>query len=171
MRNCHILIIWVLAVTLALKIANQPFCMHSDSWWCTTIPSLVTKCLVVQKISSGQTLTFGPFAVTLALNALIQIFNKTFWLTMIYDQTRFSCQRISSSEDIVERIIFWSYEPSLWPWTCYYNNNKNLHDALAHDLHHHTKFGNKMFCGPKIIIHTNIHWHFEPSMWPWPCTQ
>ena len=28
-------------------------------------------------------------------------------------------------------------------------------------LHQHTKFGNKMFCGSKDIIRTNIHWHFN----------
>ena len=31
--------------------------LHSGSWCCITIPSLVRKCSVVQKISSGQTFT------------------------------------------------------------------------------------------------------------------
>ena len=31
-------------------------------------------------------------------------------------------------------------------------------------LHHHTKFGNKMFCGSEDIIRTNIHWHFESAV-------
>ena len=30
-------------------------------------------------------------------------------------------------------------------------------------LHHHTKFGTKMFCDSENIIQANIHWHFEPS--------
>ena len=36
-------------------------------------------------------------------------------------------------------------------------------------LHHHTMFGNKMFCGSEDI-RTNIHWHLEPFLllWPWP---
>ena len=38
-------------------------------------------------------------------------------------------------------------------------------------LHHHTKFGNKMFCCSDDIIQTNIHRHFEPLLWPWPWTQ
>ena len=54
----HILIIWALAVTLTLKTASS-FCSvwHSGSFSCITIPSLVTKCFVVQKISSGQIFT------------------------------------------------------------------------------------------------------------------
>ena len=49
------LIIWALAVTLALKTANN-FCFawHSGSICSITIPSLVTKCFVAQKISPGQ---------------------------------------------------------------------------------------------------------------------
>ena len=34
-------------------------------------------------------------------------------------------------------------------------------------LHNQTKFGNKIFCGTDDIIRTNIHWHSEPSLWPW----
>ena len=104
-----VMIIWTLAVTLTLKIANQPFyttlwlmmrhhntkfgnkmfadleniiwtnidiltlCCdlgldrsnpiffffreHSGLWCCITTPNLVTKCSVVQKITSGQTFT------------------------------------------------------------------------------------------------------------------
>ena len=40
-------------VTLSMEMATQLFQM----WWCTTIPSLVTKGLVVQKTSSGQSWT------------------------------------------------------------------------------------------------------------------
>ena len=35
-------------------------------------------------------------------------------------------------------------------------------------LHHHTKFGNKMFCASEDIIWTKIDLHFLPSLWPWP---
>ena len=54
----NILIIWALAVTLTLKTANN-FCFawHSCSFCSITIPSLVTKCFVVQKISPGQIFT------------------------------------------------------------------------------------------------------------------
>ena len=54
----HILIIWTRAMTLTLKTANNFFpAQHSGSWCCITEPSLVTKCYVVQKISSRQTFT------------------------------------------------------------------------------------------------------------------
>ena len=33
------------------------------------------------------------------------------------------------------------------------------------------RFGIKMSCGSDGIIRTNIHWHFEPFLWPWPWTQ
>ena len=59
-RKSHILIIWALAVTLTLKIATattKSFLWHSGSWCCITIPNFVTKCSVIQKISSGQTFT------------------------------------------------------------------------------------------------------------------
>ena len=54
-RKSHILTIWALVVTLTLTIANN-FCVcawHYGSWCCITMPSLVTKCSVVQKISSN----------------------------------------------------------------------------------------------------------------------
>ena len=51
----HILIISYLTVTLTLKTANQSFWKTSWLQWCITIPSLVVKVLVIQKISSGQT--------------------------------------------------------------------------------------------------------------------
>ena len=46
------------------------------------------------------------FTVALTLNAVIQYFHKTLWRIMVYLQTKFGCQRISSSEDIAERVIF-----------------------------------------------------------------
>ena len=54
----NILIIWALAVTVTLKTANN-FCFawHSGSICSITIPSLVTKCFVVQRISPGQIFT------------------------------------------------------------------------------------------------------------------
>ena len=42
------------------------------------------------------------FVVTLTLNAVIYFFHKILWLLVMYHQTRFGCQRISRSEDIVE---------------------------------------------------------------------
>ena len=60
--------------------------------------------------------------MTLTLKAIIHFFHKTLWPIMTYHQTKFGCQRISSSEDIVVRVIFWQYKPSLWPWPWRQNN-------------------------------------------------
>ena len=38
-------------------------------------------------------------------------------------------------------------------------------------IHYHTKFGSKMFCSSEDTVLTNIHWHFEPSLLPWPWIQ
>ena len=38
-------------------------------------------------------------------------------------------------------------------------------------LRHHAKFWDKMVCGSGDIIWTNIHWHVEPLLWPWPWMQ
>ena len=55
----HILIIWALAAILTLKIATKRkfSAWHSGSWCCITLLNLVTKCSVIQKISSEQTFT------------------------------------------------------------------------------------------------------------------
>ena len=42
-RNRRILINKALSVTLTLRIESHYFAEHSGSWWCTTIPRLVTK--------------------------------------------------------------------------------------------------------------------------------
>ena len=153
-RSCHILIVWALAMTLPLKIAHQSFCLHSGSWLGITIPSLVTKCWA-----------FWPFTVTLTMNAVI------LWRMMMYHQTKFGCQGINSSEDIVEKLIFWSLKPLLWSWPWRLQTIFFQMTLLLMMLHHHTKFGNKMFCSSEDIIRTNIHWHFEPLLWPWPWMQ
>ena len=38
-------------------------------------------------------------------------------------------------------------------------------------LHHHIQLGSKMFCGSDDTIGTNMHWHFECLLWPWPWMQ
>ena len=43
-------------------------------------------------------------------------FHRKLWLLMMYHQTKFGCQEINSSNNMVERVIFWLYKPSLWPW-------------------------------------------------------
>ena len=60
--------------------------------------------------------TFFFFYFDLDHNRAIQSFHKTIQLMMICHQTKFSCKRISSSEDISDK-SFWSYVPTLWPWS------------------------------------------------------
>ena len=60
-------------------------------------------------------LIIWALAVTLTLKTAPFFFHRTLWLMMMYHQTKFGCQGIHSSETIVERVTFWSYEPSLWP--------------------------------------------------------
>ena len=35
---------------------------------------------------------------------------------VVYQQTKFGCKNIISSEDIVETVILWLYKPLWWPW-------------------------------------------------------
>ena len=107
-------------MTLTLKIANNFFFLsawHSGSWCYITIPSLVTKCSAVQKISTGQTFTdILNFCCDLNLEHSNQIFPRALWLTMVYYQTKFGSKWTSSLDDRVEIVIFWLYKPSLWTW-------------------------------------------------------
>ena len=60
---------------------------HSGLWCCITTPGLVTKCAVVQKISSTQTFTnILHFVVILTLNAGIPFFHRSLWIMMLYYQ-------------------------------------------------------------------------------------
>ena len=85
----------------------------------------------------------------MTLNAVKHFFHRTLWLLTMYHQTKSGCQEINGSDNIVERVIFW------------------LNMSLLCDF----DLGNKMFCDSDNIIQTNIHWHFEPSLWPWPWMQ
>ena len=79
---------------------NKNCTWHPYSWCFITIPSLVTKCSMVQKISFGH----------------LSYLYRTLWLLMLYYQTKFGWKWTSSLEDIVKIVIFWLYKPSLWPW-------------------------------------------------------
>ena len=137
-RNSHTLIINKLTVTLTLKLAYQSFTRHFSSWWCITIPSLVTKGSVVQKILDEQTFidilnlcSDQDLAVTRTFHKSIQFSHKTLWLIMMYHQTKFRCRTISSSEETVETVILW------WDKICDLDLEGStpifLHDILAHN--------------------------------------
>ena len=102
---------------LDLEVSNKTKILHdSGSWCCITIPNLVTKCPVIQKISSGLSLTMWTFTVTLTLNPVIPFFHRTLQLIMLYYQTKFGCKLTHSLDDTTGTVIFLFYKPSLWPW-------------------------------------------------------
>ena len=73
-------------------------------------------------------------------------------------QTRFSCKRISSSEDILEshNLNIWSFTVTL---TLKKANQSLWKTIWLRMMHHHTKFGSRRFSHSENIIWTNIHWH------------
>ena len=154
---------------------------HSGLWCCIPMPRLITKYSVVHELSR-QALTFQTFTVTLTLNEGIPFFHRTVWLMMLYYQTKFGCKWTSSLEDIVKIVIFWLYKPSLWLWHWTQWTNFFCMALWLMMLHNHTKFGNKYSAVQEIlsrhgrthrenIILTNVHWHLEPLLWPWPWMQ
>ena len=104
------------AVTLTLIAVIQFFTEHSGLWCCITTPSLVTKCSVVQKISSRQTFTdILNLCCDLDLECSNPVFHRTLQLMMLYYWNKFGCKWTSSLEDIVKTVIFWLCKPLLWP--------------------------------------------------------
>ena len=100
---------------LELENSKSIFLHSSGPWWCTTIPSLVTKGSVVEEISLRWTFA-GILNLSCDLdldhNRAIQSFHKTIQLMMMMcHQTKFSRKRISSSEDMLEShvLIIWSF--------------------------------------------------------------
>ena len=118
----------------------------SGSWCCIAVPNLVTKCSVIQKISSGQTLTLWPFAVTLTLNALIHFFSQD---TLASDD-------VSSDQVWLPRNQqFRKYSRKnhiLVIWALVVTLTLNIAKKYFRmtfwlmTLHHHTKFSNKFGC-------------------------
>ena len=102
-------------MSLKLKTTTNFSAWHSGSWCCITMPSLVTKCSAVQKISSRQT-----FADILNLHCDLdlarsnQCFHWTLRLMMLYYQIKFGWKRTGSLEDILEIVIlYWSIAVTL----------------------------------------------------------
>ena len=143
---------------------------HSGSCWCLIIPSLVTKCLAVQKLSSGQT-TFWPFTVTLTLDAVILFFSQH---TLAYDDVSLDQVWLPKNQQF-RRYSRKSHILIIWALTDLdLENIKQFFSRMTlwlMVLHHNAKFGNKMFFGSEDINRTNFQWHFESLLWPWPLTQ
>ena len=145
---------------------------HFGPWCCITIPSLVADNSAAEEILSRWTFT-GILNLFCDLdhdhNRAIQSFHKTIQLMKMCHQLKFSGKRISSSEDILESqiLIIWSFTVTLTLKTA----NKSFWKTIwLITMHHQTKFGSKRFSNSKEITCTNIHWHFEILLWPWPWT-
>ena len=132
---------------------------YFGTWCCTTIPSLVTEDSAAEEMSFRWTITgiLNLFCdLDLDHNTAIQSFHKTIHLLMMCHQTKFTCKRISNSDNIFKShvliilfltvtFILKTANQSFW------NTNWLIM------MHHHTKFGSKMFRDSENIIWTNIH--------------
>ena len=123
----------------------------------------------VQKISSGQTFTNNVnLHCDLDLECSNPIFHRTLWLMMLYYKTKFGCKLISSLEDTTETVTFELYKPFLWTWLWTQWTNFSAWYSCSGFCITTPSLLKKMFCGSNDMIQTDIHWHFEPSLWPWP---
>ena len=92
----------ILRYDLGIEDSKPTFSSSDDAQ-----PCLVVKGSAVQKIPLGKhSLAFFNFAVTLTLNTASQFLHKTFWLMIMYHQTKIGSKQISSSEDTVEAVMF-----------------------------------------------------------------
>ena len=83
---------------------------------------------------------------------------------MMRHQTKFSCKRISSSENILENhiLIIWSFTVTLTTEIANQSFWKTIWLIL---MHHNNKFGSKRFNDSEDIVWANIHWHFKILQW------
>ena len=103
-----------LPVTLTLTTRAIKFSQDNPAYG---VPSNQAKLQKDQiSILESHILIIWSFTVSLILKTVHQSFWKTLWLTITYNQIKFGCKKISSSEDIAETVIFWSYQLFLWPW-------------------------------------------------------
>ena len=108
---------------------------HSGLWCCISTPGLVTKCSVVQKISSGQIFTnILNLRCHLDLERSNPIFHRTLWFIILYYQTKFGCKQASSLEDIV-KIVILIIQALAVTLTLKIVNHFFPHDASPHGMH------------------------------------
>ena len=109
-----ILIIWASAWPWPWTQKINLFAWYFKSWWCITISSLVIKASVAQKISSRLTfIDILNFHCDLDLKYNNPVFTQDFPAYDNVPPAEFDYKRISSLEDIVETVKFWSYEYSV----------------------------------------------------------
>ena len=143
---------------------------HNDA---SPYQGLITKGSAVEEILSRYIFTgiLNLFCdLDLDHNRAIQSFHKTIQLLMMCHQSKFSCKRISSSDNILKSHIFiLSLTVTLILKTANQSFWKTIWLIM---MHHHAKFGyTKQFSNSEKIIWTIIHWHCKMLLWPWPSTQ
>ena len=152
---------------LNLKTANQSFCM-------TLWPLIMHHCskFGYKRFSSwGDIIHWSRWTFTRILNRYCDLdIDHNRAIQSIHKTIQLSCKRISSSEDILERhiLIIWSFTVTLTLRAANQSFGKTIWRIM---MHHHTKFSSKRFSNSEDIFWTNIHWHFEVLLWPWPSTQ
>ena len=93
-------------------------------------------------------------------NRVIKSSHQTIQLMMMCHQTKFSCKRIRSSEDISESYFDYMIlhcDPDLEDSIPIFLKD-NLWLMM---MYHSNKFGSKQFRGSAGTVWTNIHRHFE----------
>ena len=156
-----------------LQVELQQFVEYVMMYWLSVqaptdykLPSVTTSSLthllpVSQAFSLCTPLPFWTFAVTLILNTAIQYFHWTFWLMVIYLQTK---KRILSSEAIAETVTSWLYvsphcdlddsTPFCWPCDTPVYDSVSPYKVWLQQVQ-------------QFRSRTNINWNFECSLWPW----
>ena len=171
---------WALAVTWTLKTANESFCMTLWPIMMHHNTTFENKMFGGPEHTIWTTWTFWPFAVTLTLNAVVKFFLQD---TLAYDDVSSDQVWLPRNQHLKKYgrknhiLITWALSVTLTlkiatKTTATKKTKQNICTILwLMMVHHRTTFGNKMFCDSENIIQTNIHWHCEPSMWPWPWMQ
>ena len=110
---------------------------------------------------------------------------------MMYHPITFGCKQISSSVDVVERVIFDYMNPHCDPqledskpiflldfqsgsWCFEPSKPLGITSGLTlcpFMMHHHTMFGYRRFSSQGDIVQMNSHWNFSPFPWPSPWPQ
>ena len=163
---------WALAVTLNLNTANKSFCVILWPMMMQNHIIFGTKGSAVEETSRWTFIWILDLSCDLGLdhNRETQSFHKTIQLMMMCHQPKFSCKKISSSEDILESHILTII--SLTVTFTFKTSNQSFWKTIwLMMMHHHNKFDCKRFSDSEDIMWTNIQWHFEILLWPRPWTQ
>ena len=150
-------------MTLNLKTVSQSSCMTLWPVMLHHYTKFGCRRSAAEEISSTWTFTgiLHPFCdLDLDHNRAIQPFHKAIHHMTMCHQNKFSCKRISSSDNILKRhsliIIFVTVTLTLKT-----ANQSFCETIWLIMMHHYTKFGSKKFSFLEDIIWTNIHWHFK----------